>query len=503
MPSTDAAPPGSTPGVDGLVEDAAARAGGRPALVEPGVGTATWADVEERVASTAGALRDLGIGAGDAVAVMLPSSTAFAVAAWGVQRAGGVLVPVNPAYTPPEVAHQLGDSAARLVLTDAERAATATAATGLAGGAARVVVTGPEGLRGRGIAAGAAQRPDVAVLCYTSGTTGRPKGARLTADNLLSNLDSIAALPRLQLHDDDVLLGVLPFFHVFGLNVVLGAAARHGAAVLALDRFTPAGCAGAMLEHRVTVAYGAPGVFAALTAAAPQEGFPALRAAVSGADALPPSVWRRFRERVGVEIVEGYGLTETAPVLSSTAASPAVRPGTVGHPVPGVALRLLDPAGAQVGAGEVGEIWARGPNVFAGYHGQPAATAEVFRDGWFATGDLGRYDDGYLVIAGRLKDLVIVSGFNVYPREIEDVLLSHPDVAEAAVVGVPDDRTGERVRAVVVLRAGADLDADGLSRYCRERLARYKLPREVQLVPALPRLPTGKVARRALREPLR
>jgi long-chain acyl-CoA synthetase len=224
-----------------------------------------------------------------------------------------------------------------------------------------------------------------------------------------------------------------------------------------------------------------------------------MRAAVSGADALPPATWHRFADRFGIEILEGYGLTETSPVLSSNAAGPRARPGTVGLPVPGVDIAIRDATGAPVEPGSVGQIHARGPNVFAGYHRRPEETAEVLRDGWFATGDLGSTGpDGYLTISGRLKDMIIVSGFNVYPREVEGVLLQHPAVAEAAVIGLPDDRTGERVRAVVVPAAPGYEDTAALLAHCREHLARYKLPREIVVTPELPRLPTGKVARRAL-----
>jgi long-chain acyl-CoA synthetase len=357
--------------------------------------------------------------------------------------------------------------------------------------------------RGGGIDEAPSAAEDCAVICYTSGTTGHPKGARLTHANFRSNLEAFGSLRLLEVTADDVLLGLLPFFHIFGLNVILNTAARQAATVLAVQRFSPTGTLEALAEHRVTIAYGAPPVFGAWTAVPPElvPRLPALRAAVSGADALPVRTWQRFAEGFGVEIMEGYGLTETAPVLTSNAASPAVRPGTVGHPLPGVRLRVVDPLRRDLGTDEVGEILASGPNVFEGYHEAPEATAEVLQDGWFATGDLGAVDaSGYLRIAGRLKDMVIVSGFNVYPREVEDALRSHPGVAEAAVLGVPDERTGERVVAFVVPLGGADPDADAVLDHCRERLARYKIPREIRFVPDLPRVSTGKVSRQLLLE---
>ena len=478
-----------TGNVADLPAAAAERAAHRPAIIDPDGQVTTWGALEQRVAEVAGALRAAGVRSRDRVGVMLPNSAGFAAAYWGVCRAGATMVPINPSYTPPERDHLLADSGAGWLVTDTD----ATVPDG-------VTTLATASLAGPPVGAGEYPAADHAVICYTSGTTGRPKGALLRPDNLLANLEAFSDLPLLTLEESDVLLGVLPFFHVFGLNVVLNAAARVAATVVAVDRFSPRGTAAAMAEHGVTVAYGAPPVFAALAALGPEVALPSLRAAVSGADALPVGTWERFAARFGIEIVEGYGLTETAPVLASNAAATAVRPGVVGLPLPGVRLRLVGPGGEDVAQGQVGEIWASGPNVFDGYHGRERETAEVLREGWFATGDLGAFDAaGHLTIAGRLKDMIIVSGFNVYPREVEDALLDHPDVAEAAVVGIPDERTGERVRATVVLRAGADATADDMLAHVRSRLARYKLPRDIRVVEALPRLATGKVARGALR----
>jgi long-chain acyl-CoA synthetase len=499
-------PPQPTSVAD-LVAAAAGRFGRRPALLEDRDGgrRLTWADLEAAVARAAGVLRARGVRPGDAVLVALPNSAAYAIAAWGVLRAGGVVVPANPAYTVRELTHLLADASVRAAVADPLLAGRVRKASlqAAAGGAAATVLE-PADLAAAeavAVAAGDATAPDdAAVICYTSGTTGRPKGAVLTHGNLLANLAAFGDLERLTLTSEDVVLGVLPFFHVFGLNVVLNAAARAGAAVVAIDRFSPSGSLETMRRHGVTVAYGAPPVFAAWAAAADAP-VPSLRAAVSGADSLPVRTFAAFGDRYGLEIYEGYGLTETAPVLTSTAVSPRVRAGTVGHPVPSVEVRVIGPEGTPAPTGEVGEIAARGPNVFAGYHGQPEATAEVVdADGWFRTGDLGCLDaDGYLTISGRLKDLVIVSGFNVYPREVEEVLLGHPDVAEAAVVGLPDARTGERVRALVVPTPGATAGPEDLLAHCRAELARYKVPREIELVEALPRTALGKLSRARLR----
>jgi long-chain acyl-CoA synthetase len=454
------------------------------------------------VARLAGSLRHrLGLGAGDRVGVCFTNSITFAEAYWAVLRAGGTVVPVNPAYTPPEVGHLLTDSGAVLALADPALAATVQAADSQAD----VVALAPDEEHDADpIEAAPTGGDDLAVVCYTSGTTGRPKGAMLSHGNFLENVTAFSDLPLLRFSNDDVLLGVLPFFHIFGLNVILNAAARHGSSVLAMDRFSPTASLDTMSRAGVTVAFGAPPVYAAWNAVSSDvvPPLPALRAAISGADSLPVPVWQRFAERYGLEILEGYGLTEAAPVLTSSAASPAVRAGSVGHPLPGIKIAVVDAVGQPQPEGQPGEVVARGPNVFSGYLGQAEASAAVLQDGWLHTGDLGAFDpDGFLTISGRLKEMIIVSGFNVYPREIEQALLTHPHVADAAVVGAPDPRTGERVRAFVVPAPDRAPSADELLGHCRERLARYKLPRDIELVEELPRLPSGKVQRAALGEP--
>jgi long-chain acyl-CoA synthetase len=483
-----------------LVATAAAEHGARPAIIGPGDARSTWSELDRAVDRAAGVLQHAGVRRGQRVAVVLANSAAFATAYWATLRCGAVLVPVNPAYTEREQAHIFTDADVRAVVADPRLHATARAAA--PHGAVVLAPADLSGGAGESVSRVATtQADDVAVIAYTSGTTGHPKGARLSHGNLCTNLDAFSDLPRLSLDAEDVLLGVLPFFHIFGLNVILNAAARSGAAVVAVERFSPAGSLQTLAEHGVTVAYGAPPVFGAWCAVHDIPALPRLRAAISGADALPVSTFHAFADRYGLEICEGYGLTETAPVVSSNAGSPEIRPGTVGHPVPGVDVRIVDPAGRDVQTGIDGEIVVRGDSVFAGYHGAPEATAEVCVDGWFSTGDVGHLDaDGYLSIAGRLKDMVIVSGFNVYPREVEAVLLEHPALAEAAVVGVPDARTGERVRAVVVAAPGAEVSEGDLIGHCRERLARYKIPRDIQIVDALPRTPLGKLARGELRE---
>lgn len=491
--------------VDGLVAAARGRRPDGTAIVEASGEAITWSELERLVAAGGGWLREQGLRTGERALVLAPNGIAFVVAFYSVLRAGGVVVPGNIAYTPRELAHLLTDSQARFVVADPAAAGIAQAAGELAS-RSRVPATAVPVLTrigdGPPLAAGSGASGGDAVIAYTSGTTGQPKGARLTHANLLANLEAFGNLARLRLEAGDVLLGILPFSHTFGLNVTLNAAAEAAATVLALPKFSPASAAGAMTASGVTVAYGAPPVYAALNALALREraAVPSLRAAVSGADSLPVPVWEAFAHRYGIEIMEGYGLTETAPVVATNCAAPQTRPGTVGHPLPGVSVRITGTGDRDVPTGAEGEILVAGPNVFAGYHGRDDATAEVLRAGWLHTGDLGRLDtEGYLTIAGRLKDLIIVSGFNVYPPEVEQVISEHPAVADAGVVGVPDERTGERVCAYVVLHPDAAVGEQELVAHCRARLARFKLPRELTFVESLPRTAIGKMRRSELR----
>jgi long-chain acyl-CoA synthetase len=344
---------------------------------------------------------------------------------------------------------------------------------------------------------------DLALLAYTAGTTADPKGAMLTHGNLLANLDQMSEVPALREAESDVVLLALPLFHIYALNVVLGITIRVGATAVLAERFDPVRTLELVERHRVTVLFGAPPMFAAWLRAAGQRPYDlsSVRMAVSGAAALPGDVFRAFRERFGVTIWEGYGLTETAPAVTTNALGGEAKPDSIGQALPGVEVRLVDERGQDVEEGDPGEIVVRGPNVFAGYWRKPEESAASLRDGWFRTGDVAyRDEEGYLHIVDRAKDLVIVSGFNVYPKEVEDAILEHPDVAECTVIGVPDERTGEAVKAVVVPAAGTALTEEVVLEHCRNRLARFKWPREVQVAAELPRHETGKVLRRRLRE---
>jgi long-chain acyl-CoA synthetase len=324
----------------------------------------------------------------------------------------------------------------------------------------------------------------------------------LTHGNLKANIDQLLAHPAELQRPDDVALGVLPFFHIFGLNAVLGGTLATGASILLTERFDPVSTLESLGQHEITVLSGAPPMYAAWAhlADAPADAFRTVRLAVSGAARLPYEVYEACRQRFGLTVFEGYGLTEASPVVTISVGDDP-RPGSIGVSLPGVDVRLVDEAGDDVLEGDTGEVWVRGPNVFAGYWEDPDATATAITpDGWLRTGDLAVTDaDGYLYLVDRAKDLVIVSGFNVFPAEVEEVLLEHPAVEEAAVIGVEHPHTGEAIKAYVVPSSGATVEEDEIAEFCAERLARYKCPSAVVVVDELPHGLTGKVLRRELR----
>jgi long-chain acyl-CoA synthetase len=447
--------------------------------------TVSYRDLAEGAARFAGWLAAEGVRPGDRVAFAGINHPAFVVAYLGTLRAGAVAVPLNP---------QAPDA-------EFERDVAAVEPT--------VVLRAPDLLDERGGEAGPLvdrAEDDVAVLLFTAGTAGQPKAAMLTHGNLAANVRQVLDHPGLALRSDDVGLGVLPVFHVFGLSVGLGVTLAAGGSIVMIEHFDPAESIRQVREHAVTVVAGVPAMYVAWLALpeaeAPSDAFAPVRLAVSGAAALPSDVAVGFRDRFGLVVHEGYGLTEASPIVTTSALGTEVpRPGSIGPPLPGVDVRLVDVDGADVLAGDPGEIWVRGPNVFPGYWRDPQATARALTaDGWLRTGDIAVLDDtGALSLVDRSKDLVIVSGFNVYPAEVEDVLLDHPDVAEAAVVGESHSRTGEAVVAFVVAEPGRTPTADELGAHCARSLARYKCPARVEVVDALPRSFAGKVLRRELR----
>jgi long-chain acyl-CoA synthetase len=482
-----------------------------PALVGPG-GVTTYGELRSQVAEIRGALVTRGVTPDDRVAIVAANNRFFVAAYLGVLGAGGVAVPLNPLSPPPELDRELTLVGARLALVDD----TGGSAFG------EEVVTGPADLDvvAIGELAGGEPAPlaeraddDLAVLLFTSGTAGLPRAAMLTHGNLRANIDQIRAATASGAGDpaqgpttaDDVALGVIPLFHIFGLNAVLGLALTVGASVVLVERFDPPATLALLAEHGITVVSGVPTMWRAWAdLPSPDAGdanpMATVRLGVSGAAALEPALRGAIASRYGVVLAEGYGLTEASPVVTSGVGRQAPD-GSIGLPLPGVLVRLIDRFGEDALVGDPGEVWVKGPNVFAGYWDDPEATrAALTDDGWLRTGDLAVVDDdGFLWLVDRTKDLIIVSGFNVVPAEVEAVLMGHPDVSEAAVVSVPDSHSGEAVKAFVVPVAGARIDEAGLVDYATRHLARYKCPSIVTFVDELPHGLTGKLLRRQLR----
>ncbi len=454
-----------------------------------------------------GLLQSAGVAAGDRVGVMLPNIPAFPIAFYGALGAGAIVVPMNPLLKSREVAYYLGDSGARVLL--AWQGAAAEAAKGAADTGTRVIEVADADLTAvlRGVAprpaATSAADGDDAVILYTSGTTGQPKGAELTHGGLSRNAQ-LTAETLLRNAPDDVMMGCLPLFHVFGLTCGLNATVVAGGTLTLLPRFD-AGKALEIIERdRVTIFEGVPTMYAAMLhhPNADIARTASLRLCISGGAAMPVEVLRGFEEKFGCVILEGYGLSETSPVASFNHPDKPRKPGSIGTPILGVEMRLVGSDGGTVPQGEVGEIAIRGHNVMKGYWERPEATADAIPDGWFRTGDLARMDeDGYYYIVDRKKEMIIRGGYNVYPREIEEVLYEHPAVAEVAVIGIAHSELGEEVAAAVALRPGASATPEELRAFARDRVAAYKYPRHVWLVSELPKGPTGKILRRAVRPP--
>jgi long-chain acyl-CoA synthetase len=482
-----------------LVETAA-RDGHRPAARLDDL-VLSYADLDDRSARVAGWLRARGVGSGDRVGLMLPNVIEFAVLYYGALRSGAAVVPMNPLLKSREVQHYLGDSASSLVFASSSAMEEASIGATRAGTTpVRVDSAFMEQIAACPGSRDVAPRSDddTAVILYTSGTTGTPKGAELTHANMQTNA-AVTARALLAITPDDVVMGCLPLFHSFGQTCGLNAAVLAGACVTLMPRFDAASALQVIERDRVTVFEGVPTMYAAmLHAGAGAADTSSLRICVSGGAALPVEVLRGFAATFGAPILEGYGLSETSPVASFNRLGNA-KAGSIGYPIEGVEMRVLDGMGCDMPAGEVGEIAIRGHNVMKGYWHRPDATAEAIRGGWFHTGDLGMKDrDGFFYIVDRKKDLIIRGGFNVYPREIEEVLYEHPAVLEAAVIGLPHSTYGEEVGAAVALRPGSATTCDELRGYVKERVAAYKYPRHVWLVDALPKGPTGKILKRKI-----
>ena len=507
----------------------------------------SWGDLRSRVVRFSLALRDAGVEEDDRVAIALPTSVDFVVAYLATLGIGAIAVPLNPNAPPAELQAELDTTEPRLLVAGG-RALERAGELDLASAPAKtanttktpndeappktVLVEAPltkaNGFSQSNQSSDSDQSDqsnessqskqferfeqfepvprkegDTAVLLFTSGTAGLPKAAMLTHGNLVSNIRQMLAVPGEMVRADDVALTAVPLFHVFGLNVALGLVLATGAALVLEERFDPAQSLSRVEDLGVTLLFGAPEMYLAWARIdwEPRDGLHSVRRAVSGAAALEGEISAAFEKRYGVSLWQGYGLTEASPAVSTSVGTGRNDPGSVGRPLPGVSVRLVDD-GEDALVGDPGEILVKGPNVFPGYWRDERATAEVLTsDGWLRTGDVGVWSEqGDLHIVDRTKDLVIVSGFNVYPGEVERCLLAHPDVAEAAVVGRDDHVTGEAVEAYVVLKAGSDATEAAISEHCVSQLARYKCPSTVVFLDELPRGLAGKALRRALRE---
>ena len=467
----------------------------------------SFAQLEDSAARVAGHLASLGVGPGDRVGLMLPNVPGFASIYYGILRLGAIVVPMNVLLKERETSFYLSDPEAKAVFAWQDFADAAGAGAREAG--AELIVVSPGEF---GALLGAAtplaevaprEGSDTAVILYTSGTTGTPKGAELTHDNLGRNAQ--VAQDLFSMTGDDVILGSLPLFHSFGQTCSLNAGIRAGAMLTMLPRFEPEKALEIIERDHVTLFMGVPTMYSALLNApsAASADVSSLRVCVSGGASLPVELMRRFEEHFGCIILEGYGLSETSPVASFNDPDRGRKPGSIGTPIAGVEMRVVDDAGAPVPDGEVGEIVIRGHNVMKGYWNRPEATAEAIREGgWFHSGDMARIDeDGCFFIVDRKKDLIIRGGYNVYPREIEEVIYEHVAVREAAVVGVPHDELGEEIAAFVALKPGAEASPEELQAHVKDQVAAYKYPRYVWLIDELPKGPTGKILKRELVPP--
>ncbi len=482
------------------------------ALISRGKPT-DYGTLRDQVARFRTGLVQLGLQPGDRVAILAGNNRYFVVSYLAALSAGLVAVPLNPTNPSTAMAGELRVVGARAVVVGPSgRAAFAEIDRATVPSVEHVIGAGfvPDGgvsledLSTEATAPVVERSPDdPAVLIFTSGTAGSPRAAVLTHGNLLVNIRQALASGGEPTGADDVLFGVLPMFHIFGLNVVLGVGLYVGATVLLIERFDPVSALEAVQKHGVTTISGPPTMWAAWAGVpgVDRSVMSTVRVAVSGAAKLPVEVAQAIEAKFGLHLEEGYGLTEASPVVASPRGTDAP-PGSIGIPVPGIELRIVDPEGHDVLVGDAGEIWIRGPNIFAGYWEDPEATAAVLSpDGWLRTGDVAVVDDdGYLFIVDRVKDLIIVSGFNVFPAEVEAVLAEHPAIEASAVIGVPHPYTGEAVKAYVVTRAGIPIEEEDVVAFCAERLPGYKCPNKVWFVDDIPQGITGKTLRFALRE---
>jgi long-chain acyl-CoA synthetase len=488
-----------------MLTDTAERLGDRVAM-KLGDTKLTYEQVEEASCRAAGLIGSKGVEPGDRVAVMLPNVPYFAPLYFGILRAGAVVVPLNPRYGGKEVAYHVGDSGAKLLFAWHQFAGAAEKGAGEHDVEMIPVEPGKfEETLGQAEPDSdvhARERDDPAVILYTSGTTGAPKGAVLTHGNVAKSTEVATTL--VDLDEDDVALGALPFFHVFGQACALNASTKLGACVSLIPKFDPKATLEAIQRDGVTIFQGVPTMYSAVLNFDDREDFDtsSLRVGIAGGQAMPVEVMEKFEEAFGIKVLEGYGLSETCAVGTFNYPD-ARKPGSIGKPVEGIEVKIVDDDRNEVEQGEIGEIAIKGANVMKEYWNKPEETAEELRDGWFHTGDMGHIDEGgFVYIDDRKKDMIIRGGENVYPREIEEVLYRHDAVAEVAVIGVEHERLGEEVAAAVVLKEKDSASEDDLREFALEHLAKYKVPTKIWFLDdELPKGPTGKILKREIKPP--
>ncbi|MGW4636941.1 long-chain-fatty-acid--CoA ligase [Sphaerisporangium sp. NPDC004334] len=511
-----------------ILEDSARERPDRTAVVFGDL-RMSYALVNSLADQVAGLLASRGIGRGDKVALACPNLPYFPIVYFGILKAGATVVPLNVLLQAREIAYHLRDSRAKALFCFEGTPELPLGRRGHEGFREAVAEGGPDadgffilpatplgtesgiegvptlwtalsGLPDRFETVATAPE-DTAVILYTSGTTGQPKGAELSHQNML--LNAVVSDEMFELTGDDVFLAALPLFHSFGQTVIMNAGFRRRAALVMVPRFEPAAALALMREERVTMFAGVPTMYWAMLTSVHADGAEVpstLRTAASGGASLPVEVLKDFEKTFGLPVMEGYGLSETSPVASFNQRGRPAKPGSIGTPVWGVEMKLIDPAWNTVAGEGPGEIAIRGHNVMKGYLGRPEATAEVTKDGWFRTGDIATRDaDGYYFIIDRVKDMIIRGGFNVYPRELEEVLMTHEAVSLAAVVGVPHGSHGEEIKAYVIRRPGATVTEDELLAWCKENMAAYKYPRLLEFRDSFPMTASGKILKRELR----
>ncbi len=478
-------------------------------VIRIGDAAMTYAELDRAARGVAAALRDRGIQPGDTVALLIPNVPEFTISYFGILYAGAAVVPINVLAAAPEVEYFIDDSKAKLLIAHALFEAPGRGGADAAG--VPFVLAGGEGPDT--VAAMAATDPidfpeqtnpdDTAVILYTSGTTGKPKGAELTHSNLFVNCAKVVPglMPPIARADYRA-LATLPLFHSFGQTCIQNATIAAGGAITLLPRFEPTEAFELIQRDRITIFAGVPTMYFALLHHENADSYDVscLEACLTGGAPMPLEVMNAFEAKFGVSILEGFGLSETSPVASFAVMHKPRKAGSIGYPVWGVELCIMDDSGNVLPDGERGEICIRGHNIMKGYLGRPDATKEAMQYGWFHSGDVGyRDEDGCYWIVDRKKDMILRGGFNVYPREVEEVLYEHEAIVEAAVIGIPHDSHGEEVKAVVALGAGHSVTTDEIIAFAKEKLAAYKYPRIVEIIDELPKGPTGKILKRELR----